>query len=405
MSRWRIAGLMSGTSADGVDAALIEVEATNAPLRPAVSILAHVTAPFPDDLRARLFRLFDADTARVDEITEMNALLGVVYADAVRTVAQAAGVPLSQIDLIGSHGQTIHHLPPRPPERRRGSTLQIGDPAVIAEETGIDVISHFRGRDMAAGGQGAPLVPYPDWILFGKAGSLRAVQNIGGIGNVTVLPASDRLGEVLAFDTGPGNMVIDALVRLATDGKSHADWDGKIAAQGSADPVWVADLMNDPFFRQPPPKSTGREAYGEAFSRRLWEKGREAGMGAADLIATATLWTARSIAEQYRRWIPQARSAAGPPLEVVVAGGGARNPILMRMLKEELAPASVRVSDELGVPADAREAAAFALLAWAALRGIPGNVPEATGSKGPRPLGSFTPAQSRPLQDPACKPL
>lgn len=383
---YHIVGLMSGTSGDGVDAALIRVEPPKQhPLRPKVKLLAHLTISYDTQLKQKLFPLFDVETARVDVICDMNVKLGELFAHAVVQVAEKAGIPVREIDFIGSHGQTIHHLPPRQGQAS-GSTLQIGDPAVIAERTGLHVVSNFRARDMAAGGQGAPLVPYADWVLFGGPGERRAIQNIGGIGNVTLLPPSDRADEVMAFDTGPGNMVIDALVRRLTSGQQDADWDGEIALRGLPDEAWIDDLLKHPYFALSPPKSTGREEFGAVYAEQLWLQGNQRGLSGEDIVATATLLTARSIADQYQRFIVR----HGALSEVIIGGGGAENPALVGMLAGSLYPIALARHEDYGWPSDAKEAIAFALLAWATWCGAPANLPSVTGARGPRILGCVT---------------
>jgi anhydro-N-acetylmuramic acid kinase len=301
-------------------------------------------------------------------------------------------VALGAVGAVGSHGQTVWHRPPS--AERRGATLQLGDPATIAERTGRPVVSDFRTRDMAAGGQGAPLVPWVDRLLFSAPGGPRALQNIGGIANVTRVPPKGSAGPVFAFDTGPGNALIDAAVELATDGRLTFDRDGRLAARGEVDGELLAELLRHPYFAAEPPKSTGREEFGRPFVARLVEAIQPEGdRDWLDLVATLTELTARSIADAYGRWvIPRGVD------EVVVTGGGARNPTLMGRLRALLEPLPVVDASALGIDPDAKEAVAFALLAWAHLRGIPANVPEATGAAGPRVLGSLTPGAAAPAR-------
>jgi anhydro-N-acetylmuramic acid kinase len=291
------------------------------------------------------------------------------------------------VDAVGSHGQTVWHRPPA--EGRRGATLQIGDAATIAERTGIPVVSDFRSRDVAAGGHGAPLVPYVDRLLFSLPDRSRALQNIGGIGNVTRVPPRGSDEPVFAFDTGPGNALIDAAVELATGGRLTFDRDGQLAARGRIDDALLADLLRHPFFAAEPPKSTGREEFGRPFVARLTTALEPEGDADwLEIVATLTELTARTIADAYRRWLlPRGLD------EVVITGGGARNPTLVRRISELLHPLPVLTGDALGVDPEAKEAVAFAVLAWAHLRGIPANVPSATGAAGPRVLGSYTPGR------------
>lgn len=377
-----IVGLMSGTSMDGVDAALVELNGeTTAALQWAVRHWA--TLAYAPERREAIHRAILAGSA--EALCTLHAQLGEWFAEAVRQVCDEAGVPLSEVAAVGSHGQTVWHIPPA--DGQRGATLQLGDAATLAERTGCAVVSDFRTRDLAAGGQGAPLVPWMDQVLFALPGQARALQNIGGIGNVTRVPPQGADEEVLAFDTGPGNALIDAAVEIATRGKHTFDRDGKLAAHGEVDEALLAELLRHPFFAQEPPKSTGREVFGKPFVQAIVERLQPE--GDADwlaLVATLTELTARSIADAYRRWVLPRGIA-----EVVLTGGGARNPTLVRRIAELLSPLPVHTGERLGLDPDAKEAVAFALLAWAHLKGIPGNVPSATGARGPRILGSYTP--------------
>jgi anhydro-N-acetylmuramic acid kinase len=265
------------------------------------------------------------------------------------------------------------------------STLQIGEPSVIAERTGLTTVADFRPRDVAAGGQGAPLVPYADYFLFHDARKNRAVQNIGGIANVTYLPAGGRPADTLAFDTGPGNMMIDRAASLATGARAPYDAGGRIAARGHVNQKLLAELMRHPYLRRRPPKSTGREMFGTPLTDRLHERARRAGIPPADLVATVTAFTAASIADAYRRFLP------GAVDEVILCGGGSRNPTLVAALGERLAPARVLLTDDFGIDADAKEAVSFAILAWATIRGEANNVPSATGARRPVVLGKIVP--------------
>jgi anhydro-N-acetylmuramic acid kinase len=370
--RRRIIGLLSGTSADGTDAALCELSGRGEDTR--LHALTFVTTPFDRALRERIFRVAEADAT---ELTDLDVLLGEAFATAAREVAEAAGVPLGEIDLIGSHGQTaVHH--PRS-AGRLGATLQIGEAAVIAERTGCPVISDFRVRDVAAGGEGAPLVPLVDHLLFRKPGVRRALQNIGGIANVTLV--GDRLEDLVAFDNGPGNMPLDAVARAASNGADAFDAGGRRAARGRVDAALLAELHAHPYLAQPPPKSTGRETFGKDFVYPLL--GRFGGR-LDDLLATLTRFVAEAIARSYREALP------APPQEVFVSGGGALNPTLMGHLEALLAPISVTTTATLGVDPEAKEAIAFAVLANETLFGRPGNLPSVTGAAGPRVLGKIS---------------
>jgi anhydro-N-acetylmuramic acid kinase len=370
----RIVGLMSGTSADGIDAGLIELDDETRSVR----LLAFVSTPMPAALRARLH---DARRASAEKLCGLDALLGERFAEAALAVIAAAGLQPADVDLVGSHGQTISHLPPSAsPEP---STLQIGEGAVIAERTGLPVICDFRARDLAAGGEGAPLVPVADEWLFRAPGKVRAIQNIGGIGNVTIVASPAHRADLLAFDTGPGNMPLDAVARAASRGPLGYDVDGARAARGTIDQGLLDELHKHPFFDRPPPRSTGREEFGDAWLAPLLSRflGRE-----DDLLATLTRLTAESISRSYARWVPIGID------EVYVSGGGVHNATLMRHLAELCAPAPVASTEVVGVDPDAREAIAFAILANETLMGRPGNVVRATGARGPRVLGKIVPA-------------
>ncbi|MEA2516064.1 MAG: anhydro-N-acetylmuramic acid kinase [Thermomicrobiales bacterium] len=396
-------GLISGTSADGIDAALVRIAGAGDGAH--LQLVAFVSTPYPTEVRDELLALYAEDAPHaVARLCSLNALLGELFAEAALDVCRRAGVPPTDLHVIGSHGQTVWHEPGPDPAwpLSRTSTLQIGEPSVIAERTGAPVVADFRVADVAAGGQAAPLVPYFDWVVLRHPTRNRAVQNIGGIGNVTSLPAGCDLDAVRAFDTGPGNMVLDGLVTLLTGGTATFDRDGALAAAGTADPTLLDTLLRDPYLDAPPPKTTGRERYGLAFARRLLhdaglredllapdsEATPEERQRARDLLATATAFTARSIADAYRRWLPQ-------PDDVLVGGGGSRNPTLMRLLRDELAPVPVAPIDTLGVDGRAKEAMAFALIAHDALAGLPTNVPGATGARRAVTLGKLVPPSPR----------
>ncbi|MDC0715123.1 anhydro-N-acetylmuramic acid kinase [Stigmatella sp. ncwal1] len=367
-------GLLSGTSVDAVEAALCRVEGTSAQVK--LELLAHVSHPFPP---AFIQRVLGANDART--LCELNFELGERFAEAALDVIAHAGLAPGDIHVIGSHGQTVAHLPaslsPVP------STLQLGEASIIAERTGIPVVSDFRTRDMAAGGEGAPLIPYFDWALFRKPGTARAFQNIGGIANTAVV--GDRLEDTLAFDTGPGNMVMDGLARRITGDELHCDLDGQLSRQGTVLPALLEELLALPFFAQPPPRSAGREGFGGALLARLWQRPETR---PHDLMATALAFTVESMARAYETYVlPRFRTLEA----VYVSGGGTRNPHLMRRLTERLAPLSVRPLDTLGFPEGAKEAACFALLAAEYLSGTPANVPSATGARRQVVLGKLTP--------------
>ncbi len=367
-------GLMSGTSVDGIDTVLAEISGSG--LRCGARILAFETYPFEPSMKRRIRRLF---SARVEEICEMNFIIGELLADAALKLMCRTGIPPGKVDFIGSHGQTLCHLSGQP--GGKNSTLQIGEGAVIAARTGVVTVCDFRPADISAGGTGAPLVPYADYLLFRKKGRTRALLNLGGIANVTVLPG--RLEEVMAFDTGPANMVIDSLVRLQSRGRMKWDPEGRIAGRGRRNEELLGDLMRHPYFQLSPPKSTGREMFGEQFARDL--RGKHRKLPFEDLLATATFFTAASIYRGFHDFIfPRFRVD-----EIFVSGGGTHNETLMGFLRGIFDPIPVASLNDLGIDGDAKEALAFALLADATLRGLPSNVPGATGAKRPAVLGKI----------------
>ena len=377
---------MSGTSADGIDAAVVRLDG-NPPLL-AWKVLGHSHCLFTSELRAEIFACFRPETSSVDHLCRLNFALGRAFGAAALDAVHEAGLSMAEIDLIGSHGQTLWH---EPPVGGMGSTLQLGEPAIIAEMTGVPVVSNFRTRDMSAGGQGAPLVPLADWLLLSHPTKIRAAQNIGGIANVTFLPPvslmetqSIQTNGVFAFDTGPGNMLIDEAVRLATEGAWDYDHDGILAAQGEVDESLLADWLADPYFQQKPPRTTGRELFGRQRATEYWSQASRQGLGPNDIIATLTALTVRSIEHAYRTFLPAF------PDEVIVSGGGALNPTLMAIMAKRLSPAKVTTSDEYGLGIEAKEAVAFAVLAYETWHKRPGNIPSATGASRPVILGSIT---------------
>jgi anhydro-N-acetylmuramic acid kinase len=379
-----IIGLMSGTSADGIDAVVAEIVTERGKFR--AQVLTHLHRPFEPMLRQRILRV--CLHGSVGEICELNFLLGGLFADAALGAIRKANLRPRDITAIGSHGQTIHHLP----NAQTPSTLQIGEPAVIAERTGITTIADFRVRDMAAGGQGAPLVPFADWALFADRSRPRIVQNIGGIGNLTFLPPRAKLKDVIAFDTGPGNMVIDAIVFALSRRREMYDRDGRWAAQGKVSEKLLAEMMAHPFLKKRPPKTTGREEFGEPFARQVLTSVRRMRLRPADVVATTTAFTVCSIADAYERFVfPKLSRMQRGKLQVVLGGGGAKNRTLRRMLARRLSPAGVIALDDLGIASSAKEALAFALLAHETLAARPGNVPSATGARQAVVLGNITP--------------
>ena len=353
----RVAGVMSGTSLDGIDVAIIQINGSR------VSTIGFQSTPYSEEVRRAILAVSNTTTT-TREISRLNFQLGELYARAVLRACRRYG----PVALIGCHGQTIYH-------EGGASTLQIGEAAVIAERTGVPVVSDFRTRDIAAGGQGAPLVPFVDCLLFRHPrrtrAALKIALNIGGIANITVIPAG------IAFDTGPGNMVIDALAREHTRGRQNFDRNGRIAAQGNLNRPLLDDLLTDPYYRKKPPKSAGREQYGAEFVARL----KQTGLPLPDLIATATVLTAASIA-----------MAAVPfaPAELIVSGGGAHNPQILSHLAAFLPGVALATSADFGIDVDAKEAIAFAILAYQTWRRKPSNLPSATGARRPVILGKLT---------------
>ena len=378
-----VVGLMSGTSLDGIDAALVRFEgSTSEDL--SWSLVAFQSTPYGPERQALLLKGMEDGTP--EGLCRLNASLGEWMAAAVLGVCEGAGVSPADLTAVGCHGHTIWHIPPE--GGVRGSTLQLGDPATVAEVTGTAVVSDFRSRDVAAGGHGAPMVTWPDWLLYSEPDRRRAVHNMGGISNVTWLPRAGSEEPLLAFDTGPGIGLADEATRQATDGKLPFDVDGRLAGRGRVDQKLLARLLDDEYLRAAPPKTTGRERYGRDYVRRLAE-GLVPGSDEqrwCDLIATLVGLTARSVGDAYRTWVlPRGLD------EVFLMGGGSRNPVLSAAIREELAPVPVLDGGELGVDPEAREALAFAVLAWAHLHGVACNAPDATGARGPRVLGSLTP--------------
>jgi len=411
-----IIGLMSGTSVDGIDAAIVEI--TGHGLETAVDLLVFETFPFPSGVPQRILALCHPDTGRVDDICEMNFYIGHLFAEAVKYILQKSGMHANDIALIGSHGQTIHHLPGEPNTIRKGagmeawkigtvgaqhsrlppfqsllsarnvknpSTLQIGEPAVIAHETGIPTIADFRVADMAAGGQGAPLVSYPDYLLFQDSVKTVGLLNIGGIANLTVLPANGTFDSVSAADTGPGNMCIDAVITEITQGAERYDKAGKRAAQGTPYQRLIDGWLKHPFFDLPPPKTTGREMFGHTYAMECLAACREHNLSDNACIATLTELTIQTIADYIAKFVAEQNA-----IDVLyVSGGGVHNQTIMRRLGELLSDTEVASVDSFGISSDAKEAIAFAILANETLHGHAGNLPSATGASVRKVLGKF----------------
>jgi len=391
---------MSGTSADGIEAAL--VRASGAPPNLKSKLLGHATLLIPKPIRAQILRIAEGAPVPAAEISQLNFRLGHLLAEAAISACKKLHVPLNHIDLIGSHGQTIFHQGPtrsfsplatrlpagagHSPLSPVSSTLQIGEAAIIAARTGITTIADFRPADMAAGGQGAPLVPFADYLLYRHEKFGRVSLNLGGIANITVIPAHAKPAGVFAFDTGPANMLIDALVSRFSHGRQSFDRNARLAQRGRCLTPLLEILLRDPYFRLRPPKSTGREYFGRDFLEKILHQGRKLLAKPEDLIRTATVFTALSVVDALNRFVlPRTKIS-----QLIVSGGGARNPLLMCQLEAALSPIQLLTSEKFGVPESAKEAYAFALLAYETFHHRPSNLPSATGATRPAILGKIS---------------
>lgn len=379
-----VIGLMTGTSADAVDAVLVRLKGEG--LAATHEVLAELETPLDDALRNEVLEVSGAETLQPERLMRLDGDLAEAYAESVRGVADQAGIKLSDVTAIGSHGQTVRHVP-RAMGGDRAMTLQLGSAATLAERTGVCVVSDFRRRDTAAGGEGAPLVPIADFWLFRSDRESRVLLNLGGMANVTWLKKGGSLADVLAFDTGPGNAVLDGLVRAGTRGLARHDESGGLAASGRAHAGVLEELLADPFFSAPPPRSTGREKFGERYAERLLDLGEAMGLSLEDTLATAVELTAASVERAIREYM----SPRGKVDALYASGGGVRNVTLMMAIRRRLEGIQVERLDELGVSASIKEALAFAFLAHLTLCGEPGNVPGATGADHPVVLGTITP--------------
>ena len=380
-------GLMSGTSVDGIDVALVRIAPSIKENAAHARLENFVTVPFAPAVRAEVLRIAEGACVTTGEISQLNFRLGHAFADAALGACRKFRLLPRRLSVIGSHGQTIFHQgrPSRFLGRRVASTLQIGEPAVIAALTGVTTVGDFRPADMAVGGQGAPLVPFVDYLLYRHARYGRAILNVGGIANVTVIPKGALPRSVTAFDTGPGNMVIDALVREFTGGRRSYDAQAQMASRGHLLAPLLSALLADPYFRQAPPKSAGREQYGSAYVEKILAWGRRYRARPEDLLRTATLLTALSIAGALNRWVRPRISVS----QLIVSGGGARNPLILAQLSAVLAGIEVVPTETLGLPGDAKEAFIFALLADETVHGRASNLPGATGARRTAVLGKI----------------
>jgi len=378
----RIVGLMTGTSADAVDATLVSFRGLD--LESTHSVMRSVESPLDPALRKEILHVAAAETVAPERMLRLDQALGECYAATVLELLAGAGCAPQEVDAIGMHGQTVRHVP-RAEGAGQALTLQLGSAAVLAERTGIAVVSDFRSRDTAAGGEGAPLVPRVDWWLFRSPRESRVLLNLGGMANVTYLPRGGEVGDLVGFDTGPGNVLLDALVAIMSPGESF-DEGGRRAGRGRVADALLEELIQDPFFAQPPPRSTGRERFGASYATALRGRGLALGLSDDDLLATAVALTAESVARGVREHLlPRGVDA------VYASGGGVRNATLMQALADRLRPVPISSIDALGVDAGSKEALAFAFLAHQTLCGAPGNVPSATGASHLVVLGHVTP--------------
>jgi anhydro-N-acetylmuramic acid kinase len=386
-----VLGLMSGTSADGIDVALARI--SGAPPRLHAMLLARTSSKFPSPLRKEILRVAEQHPITAGELSQLNFRLGEVFAEAALAACKTFRISPKRVALIGSHGQTIFHKGKPAPYfgRATASTLQIGEPAVIAARTGITTVGDFRPADIALGGQGAPLVPYADYLLYRHEKLGRVSLNLGGIANITVIPAAAKPEQIFAFDTGPANMLIDALVAHFTHGRQRFDKDARIAQTGRCIPALLDELMRDPYLKLAPPKSTGREYYGHAYLKKVLALGKKHRAKPADLIRAATIFTALSVVDALNRFVlPKTKIR-----QLIISGGGAKNPLLLVQLSAALNGVEILSSSSFGIPEDAKEAFAFALLAYETFHRRASNLPSATGAHGPTILGkiSYAPPQ------------
>jgi anhydro-N-acetylmuramic acid kinase len=386
-----VLGMMSGTSADGIDVALARV--SGAPPNLNAKLLGHTSVKFPSALRKEILRVAEQHPITAGALSQLNFRLGELFAAAALAACRKFRIPQKKIALIGSHGQTIFHQgkPVSFLGRPTASTLQIGEASIIAARTGITTIGDFRPSDIALGGQGAPLVPYADYLLYRHPKLGRVSLNLGGIANITVLPPAAKAEQVFAFDTGPANMLIDALVSYFTRGRQRFDKNARLASQGRSIPALLDELLSDPYLKLAPPKSTGREYFGHAYLKKLLTLGRRHHANPNDLIRAATIFTALSVVDALNRFVvPKTKIH-----QLIVSGGGAHNPLILAQLSAALPGVEVLPSSRLGVPEDAKEAFAFALLAYETFHQRSANLPSATGARGPAILGKISYAPPR----------
>lgn len=379
-----VMGLMGGTSADGVDAALVKISGYGQASK--LQLLGFASVPFAAQVRQEILLLAGGGCGGSRRLAKLSALLGHLYVQACQAACEAANIPTSQIDLIGSHGQTVYHQPEAQPYLgyNIATTLQIGEPSFLCEKFGAVVVSDFRVRDLAAGGQGAPLVPYSEYLIYSSPNADVALQNIGGIGNITFLPRGGRLSDIIAFDTGPGNMLMDAAVEKLTAGKQTYDIGGKLAAQYPVAEPLLAFLLQDEYLQQKPPKTTGREHYGTTFLQTVYQQAKNYSISDGEVLRTLTRFTAQTIADAMQSFLPRL------PARLVVGGGGSYNKTLLADMQALLPTVAVLTNEDIGFNSDAKEAVAFAVLANEAVHGICNNVPSATGAAHPVVMGKIS---------------
>lgn len=386
-----VLGIMSGTSADGIECAVTRI--SGAPPHLKAEFRNHCSVKFPPAVRKEILRVAEQSAITAGDLSQLNFRLGELFADAALNACRRFRISPSRISLIGCHGQTIFHQGRRFPYlgSPTASTLQIGEASVIAARSGITTIADFRPADIAVGGQGAPLVPYADYLLYRHPKLGRVSLNLGGIANITVIPAAAKPSQIFAFDTGPANMLIDALVALFTHGRQHFDKDARLAQPGRSIPALVDELMRDKFLKIAPPKSTGREYYGRAYLKKVLALGRKHRAKPADLVRAATIFTALSVVDALNRFVlPKTKIH-----QLIVSGGGAQNPLILAQLSAALSGIEVLPSDNFGLPVDAKEAFAFTLLAYETFHRRPANLPSATGARRPAILGKISYAPAR----------
>ncbi len=380
-----VLGLMSGTSADGVDVALCEINGSPADMT--ANIIAGKTYDYDRQMRHRILDSCDIQKSRVDDIAQLSFDLAEVFAESINDFLKSSGYTAEQIDIIGSHGQTLWHNVL--PDGRVNASLQIVEASVIAERTGITVVSNLRARDIAASGQGAPLTSYIDWLLLRHPTHWRAIQNIGGMGNVSFLPPlNDSASTPISFDTGPGNALLDVAVEQFTGGTQTYDKDGSLAKQGRIDEEWLHDLLQHPYYQRDYPKTTGREMFGTDAAQKLIAEAEERGLHQTEIIATLTALTATNIADAYQRFAPATIA------EVIIGGGGRHNPVMINMLKELVPSAKILAHEDIGIDSDFKEALVFAILAYETIHNRVGTLPSLTGASHATVLGQVTPGDN-----------